>query len=316
MSPKYVFDKDSFSFRKVSHSVGHSLWMALKWMVYTVSLAAFCYFVISLFISTDTERELARENRMYEKTYGTLKENEALLAAGTEALKLRDNNIYKQIFNTDAPAVDPLANADFSMVEDSVEARNAVAYTAIKAANMADAAGRVEDNFREIFSLLSAPDRILPPMSCPVAGMTPAQTGASLGQKLSPFYKVLSQHGGLDIIAGQGEDVFAAGAGTVASVVRSGKGAGNVVTIDHGNGFMTSYAHLSEIYVSKGMKVEIGRRIGTVGVSGNTFAPHLHYEILHGEEQQDPVYYMFGSLSPSEFAAVAFMAAATGQSLD
>lgn len=316
MSPKYVFDKDSFSFKKVTHSMGHTLWVALKWFVYTISLATFCYFVISLFISTDTERELARENRMYKKTYEELRGKEALLEAGTEALKLRDNNIYKQIFNADAPAVDPLANADFSMVEDSVEASNAVAYTAIKAGKMVDAAARIEDNFKEIFSLVSSPEGTLPPMSCPIGGMTPAQTGASLGQKISPFYKVLSQHGGLDIIAGQGEDVFAAGAGTVASVERSGKGPGNVVTIDHGNGFTTRYAHLSEISVSKGKKVDTGRKIGTVGVSGNTFAPHLHYEILLNGEPQDPVYYMFGSLSPSEFAAVAFMAAATGQSLD
>ncbi|MGN0196124.1 MAG: M23 family metallopeptidase [Candidatus Cryptobacteroides sp.] len=316
MSPKYIFDPRSASFQKVTHSIGHTLWNACKWLVGTISLAAFCYVLVSLFISTDTERALARENRMYERLYRELSEKERILSLETEALMQRDNEIYRQIFNTTAPEVDPVSVADFSMVADSVEEKNVVAYTARKAEILVRSALSVEDNFRTIFGVLQKEDYVLPPMFCPVEGMSYAQTGASVGQKLSPFYKVPSQHGGLDIIAGQGEDVLASGDGVVVSVVHSGKGLGNVVTIDHGNGFTTRYAHLSDISVHKGSRVTKGKKIGSVGISGNTFAPHLHYEVLLGEEVQDPVYYMFGSLTPAEFASVAFMAAKTEQSLD
>ena len=316
MTPKYVFDKDSASFKKVSHSVWNTVWSVVKWFVATVSLAAFSYILLSFVVSTDLERSISRENRMYEKMYGSMLEDQRLLEVETAALKHRDNEIYRQIFNTEAPDMDPVSKVDLSMVADTLQDADIVSYTAYKVDCLEGSSARVEDNFRRIFERLGDDGFVLPPMSCPVDNMTYAQTGASVGQKVSPFYKVLSQHNGLDIVAGQGENVYASGAGTVVSAVRSGKGLGNTVTIDHGNGFTTRYAHLSEISVTKGMKVDKGRKIGTVGMTGNTLVPHLHYEVLFGEEPQDPVYYMFGSLSAAEFASVAFMAAESGQSLD
>ena len=124
------------------------------------------------------------------------------------------------------------------------------------------------------------------------------------------------QHNGLDMIAPSGEPVYAAADGTVSNVIRSRKGLGNVVEIDHGNGYMTRYAHLADIEVSKGRKVEKGRRIGYVGVSGNSFAPHLHYEVMRDTLVMDPVNHLFASVTPDDYMNMLIMAASTGQSLD
>jgi len=143
-----------------------------------------------------------------------------------------------------------------------------------------------------------------------------AQTGASVGQKISPFTRVETQHNGLDLIAGEGEPVYATADGTVSSVTRSGKGLGNVVEIDHGNGYVTRYAHLADILVSKGQKVSRGKRIASVGISGNSFAPHLHYEVIKDGVPANPVDYMFSDLGPGEYVNVSYMSTSTGQSMD
>lgn len=292
---QYRFDRDSFSFMKVTTSVSRWVLRAAWTILGTLALAMVCYVIMSFFINTDLERQLSRENRMYERLYDEFLEQQKLIGDVTEGLQLRDDDIYGQIFHVDAPSVDPVASADLKMI---------------------DEVGVVERNFLSIFESLRERAGENIPQTAPVADMTYAQAGASLGMKFNPFYKIESRHDGLDIIAGQGEAVLATADGVVTDVVRSGKGHGNMVTIDHGNGYETRYAHLADITVSRGQKVVKGKKIATVGVSGNTFAPHLHYEVLLDGVPQDPVNYMFATLSPSDYANIAYMAASTGQSLD
>ena len=137
-----------------------------------------------------------------------------------------------------------------------------------------------------------------------------------MGQKLNPLYKVMSQHNGVDLIVGQGTPVLAAGDGVVTDVSKSGKGLGNVVEITHDGGYVTRYAHLQDIVVRKGERVKTGKKIACVGISGNSFAPHLHYEIYRDGELMDPVNFFFASFTPEEYTKAAYMSATTGQSMD
>ena len=123
-------------------------------------------------------------------------------------------------------------------------------------------------------------------------------------------------HNGLDLIAPAGDPVHAAGDGVVTEVVKSRKGLGNVVTITHKGGYKTRYAHLADIEVRKGNRVKKGKVIGYVGVSGNSFAPHLHYEVCRDTSVMDPVHYMFESVTPDEYVNMLIMSASTGQSMD
>ena len=312
----YLFDKDSFSFKKVTTSVSHLAGRIFVWLTGSMALALIAYVAFSMLINTDLEKRLMRENRMYERLYEQFLEQQNLIGDVTDGLQTRDNDIYTQIFHTEAPSVDPISTVDIVMYNDSTSEKSKVTRSAARLQQMTKGAGRVEENFLEVFALLAEYGLDNIPLSVPVDDMSYGQTGASTGMKLSPFYKIEAQHSGLDIIAGQGEPVLATADGTVADVVRTGKGLGNVVTIDHGNGYVTRYAHLSDISVSKGQKVTKGKKIATVGVSGNTFAPHLHYEVLYNDVPQDPVNYMFATLSPSDYANVAYMSSSTGQSLD
>jgi murein DD-endopeptidase MepM/ murein hydrolase activator NlpD len=94
-------------------------------------------------------------------------------------------------------------------------------------------------------------------------------------------------HTGLDFAGSSGTPIRAAASGTVISTGYEGA-YGNRIVIDHGNGFRTTYNHLSGITVSVGQKVTAGDRIGSLGNTGNSTGPHLHFEVTKGGKFIDP----------------------------
>lgn len=95
------------------------------------------------------------------------------------------------------------------------------------------------------------------------------------------------EHKGIDFAANHGDDVYSANNGTV-SYSGYEESFGNLIIIDHGNGFESYYAHLSERVVSYGESVSKGQLIGRVGSSGNSTGPHLHFEIRKDKIPQNP----------------------------
>ena len=98
-------------------------------------------------------------------------------------------------------------------------------------------------------------------------------------------------HQGLDISAPTGTPIVAAAPGQVV-LASAGYGYGNYVVIRHDNGYETLYAHFSQIYVVQGQWVAQGETIGTVGSTGWTTGPHLHFEVRQGGAAIDPLYYL------------------------
>ncbi|MEU4222126.1 M23 family metallopeptidase [Actinoplanes sp. NPDC026623] len=88
-------------------------------------------------------------------------------------------------------------------------------------------------------------------------------------------------HAGVDLAAPQGTPIRAAGAGTVVSAGPA-EGYGNAVLIDHGNGYLTHYGHMSAITVKTGQSVKVGDQIGNEGSTGHSTGPHLHFEVHQG----------------------------------
>jgi murein DD-endopeptidase MepM/ murein hydrolase activator NlpD len=106
-----------------------------------------------------------------------------------------------------------------------------------------------------------------------------------------PFW---NGHRAIDIGARTGTPVTAADSGYVIAS-RSGGwngGYGNAVTVDHGNGYVTLYAHLNSIYVRQGENVTKGQQLGTVGNTGNSTGPHLHFEVRYQGVPRNPFTYL------------------------
>lgn len=107
-------------------------------------------------------------------------------------------------------------------------------------------------------------------------------------------YNFSGVHPGLDFAGRLGEPIYASDAGTVIyagySLNSAGKpvGYGQYVVLDHGNGYVTLYAHASQLYVSCGQQVQKGAAIAAVGSVGRSTGPHLHYEIRYGNSAVNP----------------------------
>ena len=289
---------------------------ALRYLAATVTTAIGFYVLFSLLFSTEEERRLQQENDLYATYYQELLEKERLVSDVVEGLEARDDALYRRIFGTEAPSVDAVTAADMISVSDSLSESFFLSYSASKSESLRMMAENVEENFREIYRLMAARKDSIPPLTMPMEGMTYVQTGASVGLKHNPLYKVDIRHEGIDLIAPQGTAVRASADGVVRSVTRSNKGLGNIVEIDHRNGYVTRYALLGDISVPQGRSVRRGQKIGTVGISSTTSAPHLHYEVLRGGKVLDPVHFLFASLTPDEYAKMLYMSVSTRQSMD
>ncbi len=114
---------------------------------------------------------------------------------------------------------------------------------------------------------------------------------SSFGYRRAPFGGRRSFHKGIDIKGRVGAPIVASAMGTVTQAGFSGA-YGIVVTIDHGGGFITKYAHMQSASVSVGQKVKRGEMVGRVGMTGRTTGPHLHYEVRVGGVPVNPIKYM------------------------
>lgn len=111
------------------------------------------------------------------------------------------------------------------------------------------------------------------------------------GQRHSPFTGALEMHHGIDIVAGEGAPIKAVAGGVVRMAKRS-PDYGNVIEVDHGNGYSTLYAHNKVNLVQEGDLVQQGDIIATLGNTGRSTGRHLHFEVLKHGQPIDPQTYL------------------------
>lgn len=139
---------------------------------------------------------------------------------------------------------------------------------------------------------------------------------SGFGIRLHPLHKVRKFHKGIDFTAPSGTNIQATGDGKVVKVERGSRGYGNCVTIDHGFGFKTLYAHMSKISVREGELVKKGHTIGLVGSTGTSTAPHLHYEVHVNGAAVNPINYVLDGLTPKEYRELVMKSSQENQSWD
>jgi len=111
-------------------------------------------------------------------------------------------------------------------------------------------------------------------------------------------------HKGLDIAAGEGTEIYAAADGKVVAAGWNTGGYGYFVMIDHGEGYVTLYAHMSKVIASNGAEVKCGDLIGEVGTTGDSTGNHLHFEVRYQNVCQNPALYLKVNSDAAEEKAV------------
>ena len=318
---KYVFDRNKSAFVRKKYGVKGVLLAILSYLLASLFVAVLFYAVFALAFNTDREKLLLKENRMLAAERDSLVRELDLVEGTIGSLRIRDREIYNNIFTTDPPNY--IVEARDTLLPDEAELEQLtetdLVWDAYAVTNSAESrALQVSQWIAEIEATMASED-FTPaaiPAIAPVRGFSPIQTGASVGKKVNPFYKNVRMHNGLDLVAPAGMEVLCSADGKVVKVEHSEKGMGNTVTVEHPGGFRTYYAHLGKVNVSAGQNVRQGGVLGEVGQSGSSFAPCLHYEVLRGGVPQDPVNYFFADLDPDTYRDMMVIALTTGQSMD
>ena len=293
----------------------------LKYVGLSLLVALICYVAFSLIYTSGKERALKAENRYLEEHYQSLLERSNLVDDVLEGLEARDRQIYNNIFDIDPPTAEMLYGADPEQRLEqfySESEQQLIDESGVVLDDLYHTAAQVDRQIRAISEQLENENfnKNNFPSVIPLRNFTIAQTGATVGRKINPFFKSLATHSGIDLMAPYGTEVIATAGGTVVEVLRQGGGMGNMVIIDHGNGLRSVYAHLSDIYVAINQKVARGKVVGKVGASGAAFTTALHYEVRKSGRAVDPVNYFFGSLSPATYSEMLLIAGTAGQPLD
>jgi LysM repeat protein len=126
-----------------------------------------------------------------------------------------------------------------------------------------------------------------------LVGKAPAGALKGSGKFAWPAVGILTQqfwsgHSGIDVANRTGTPIYAADDGYVVMAGRDTWGYGNQVLIDHGNGYLTRYAHLNTILVTAGQSVKKNQQIGTMGSTGRSTGPHLHFEVIYNGIVRNP----------------------------
>lgn len=299
--------------RTFGHKLVWAVWMLLRTLLTVFALAVLAYVVFALIYSTPQEKRLKEENELYASLYPEVEGKVNALAGDMERLSRKDDIIYKDIFRSDPPSDDPVSELFFG--NDTIPDSKLVFYTSAKAKRLTEEAAGVDSLFVRIADKLRSGEP-LPPMRLPLDSLNYTQVGAGAGIRTNPFYTTLASHNGVDFIVARGTPVYAVADGIVSKAVRSRKGEGNMVSIKHKGGYVTRYCHLDDIFVSGGQSVRRGQKIATAGMSGNSYAPHLHYEVLRDSLALDPMGYVFASVDPREYSNMLYTATHTRQSMD
>jgi len=122
------------------------------------------------------------------------------------------------------------------------------------------------------------------PANMRTAGWT---SSAFAAERVHPILHLARPHEGIDVSAPMGAEIEAPASGIVTDV-KWEEGYGNLLTIDHGYGLVTRFAHCSKILVVRGQRVKRGQKVALVGSTGLSTGPHLHYEVWVNHHPVDP----------------------------
>ncbi len=171
-------------------------------------------------------------------------------------------------------------------------------------------------SYDKIMALAKDKDQMLShiPSIQPVSNKQMTRIASGFGMRLHPIFKTWRMHAGIDFSAPSGTPIYATGDAQVSRVGYFG-GYGNQVTLDHGYGYKTSYAHMRSYIVKNGQKVKRGQLIGYVGNTGASTGPHVHYEVVKNGKKVNPIYYIYLNMTDEEYDEILKQAREKNQSL-
>jgi murein DD-endopeptidase MepM/ murein hydrolase activator NlpD len=319
---KYKFNPDSLSFDKIRLGIKTLLLRFLAFFIGSVIISLIYWGIFASFFDSPKEKALKREVEQMTIQYELIHREMANVETVLEDLQKTDDNLYRSIFEAE-PIPATLRDGGIGGVNryEALEGYNN-SNLVIETANRLDKIRKKvyvqSKSFDDLIKLANNKEDMLKslPAIIPISNKDLTRTASGYGWRIHPIYKISKFHYGMDFTAPLGTEVYATGNGTVVAILSAQRGLGKHIIIDHGFGYESIYAHLSNFNVRAGQKVQRGDIIGYVGSTGTSVANHLHYEIKLNGVNVDPVNYYFEDLSAAEYERMIEIASKTGQSFD
>lgn len=294
--------------------------LAIRFFVW-VGLVLFWWVVLERTVEMPAEYELRHSTDILRREYTEMSERYDSLANIIDNVVRRDENVFRKLFESNP--YDLSADIEQERIElyEQLTGLNNDELMAVLDNRMQNAQRKADMMLKSSEEMRQNISNGLLSIDC-VPSIQPVNnsqlTLLAAGKKplINPFHRAMREHHGVDYLVPEGTAVFATADGTVKSLSEKNSSHGKAVTIDHGNGYETSYSHLLDIRVRQGQKIKRGDIIALSGNSGLSFVPHLHYEVRFRDTRVDPVHYFFMELNPEEYQRIIRIALSSMQSFD
>jgi len=305
----YRYNPQTLNYERVFPSRQQRIWSICRQLLIGIVIGGCLFAVVTYAFDSPSEQQLKKENKLLLTQYQVLSkridENQRVLVE----LQNRDDDLYRALFNAE-PIPSSIRRPGVGGT-DRYEAllhipnSELVIETTRKLDMMTRQLYVQSNSYDEIAQLVKLKeDRIKHiPSVLPVNKKDLKRIGSGFGMRMHPIYGNLRMHTGIDLNGDIGTPIYATGDGVVESS-RYNSGYGNCVVIDHGFGYKSLYGHCKDLLVRPGQKVTRGQKIATIGMTGATTGPHLHYEVLVKGVYDNPAKYFFMDLNPEEFEEV------------
>ena len=318
----FKFNKKTLEYEKVEVSWRVRLKKAGLHVGVSLSLALIIIISSYPLVSRYSEKEKIDEIEKLESEYDILNNKVEEIAIELNVLKMRDDSVYADIFGV-SPVSKNLRIGGTGGIDEFKDLRGysnseLILKSAQLIKTLENQVNIHKKGFDRIYKLSNTRSSKLAhvPAIQPIHNNNLIRTASGFGMRMHPVYNVMKMHSGIDFTAKIGTDINSTGDGIVEAVKNSRTGYGKHVIINHGFGYKTLYAHLSEFKIRKGQKVKRGDIIGKVGNTGTSTGPHLHYEVIRNNKKIDPAHFFFNDLNYEQYQEMVKISTQINTSLD
>ncbi len=299
MKKLYFFSKAKLQFIEIkNYKAKLAIYFTLSVVIFSTIIFGGYFIVSSIVNSQKNMRDLRSENRILKENLDKIATNYDLLDKQLDSLYKTNNNL-RAAANLQPVSQDEMdvgiGGGSFNNVTDFFKSPSEEKLNSLL--NFVDVVSRKvafeKKQYSEIRNQLQLNQKLY--QDIPAIKPCDGEIGDGFGMRFHPILHIERMHDGIDFVASEGTPVYATGNGTIESVGYRG-GFGLAVEIDHGFGYETIYAHLSEADVKEGQKVVRGEMIAKIGDTGLSTGSHLHYEVHHDGVILNPAEFFFGNL--------------------
>ncbi|WP_430814085.1 M23 family metallopeptidase [Carboxylicivirga sp. RSCT41] len=320
---KYRYNPETLSYDKIDKGFKYYGSRASIYSLFVLLVGMLSFFIYPHIIESPVEKRLKNENKQLLSQYDIMNKKLDQLELVLEDIELRDENIYRTIFQADS-IPNSIRRAGFGGVNryqhlEGMDNAELVTSTAKRLDIVMKQLYVQSTSFDEVIGLAMRKEEMLrcTPAIMPIANNDLKRTASGWGYRIHPIYKVKKFHEGMDFSAPIGTDIYATADGKVTKITTEKTGYGKRIEIDHGFGYKTLYAHLDKFNVKRGQKVKRGDIIGYVGNTGGSTAPHLHYEVhVKGKKVNPQHYYFKEDLTAEQYDKMIQIASNSNQTFD